>query len=91
MGMSMDRAWFPPLACRELSMLHVRQCMAVVFFTVCVENLRRERKGVDAARPQVLWPRLSGLRWLHSVFAGLEHLMFPELASSSLMMTNAKV
>ncbi len=40
---------------------------------------------------QELWPRLSGLRWLHSVFAGLEHLMFPELASSPIVMTNAKV
>jgi hypothetical protein len=39
---------------------------------------------------QELWPRLSGLRWLHSVFAGLEHLIFPELASSPTVMTNAK-
>ena len=44
-----------------------------------------------ATLPQALWPRLTGLRWLHSVFAGLEHLMFPELASSSIVMTNAKV
>ena len=45
------------------------------------------------ARPnlQELWPRLTGLRWLHSVFAGLEHLMFPELADSEITMTNAKV
>lgn len=43
------------------------------------------------ANLQELWPRLTGLRWLHSVFAGLEHLMFPELADSEITMTNAKV
>ena len=43
------------------------------------------------ANLQELWPRLTGLRWLHSVFAGLEHLMFPELADSDVVMTNAKV
>ena len=43
------------------------------------------------ANLQELWPRLTGLRWLHSVFAGLEHLMFPELADSDIVMTNAKV
>ena len=43
------------------------------------------------ANLQELWPRLTGLRWLHSVFAGLEHLMFPELADSEIVMTNAKV
>ena len=43
------------------------------------------------AHLQELWPRLTGLRWLHSLFAGLEHLMFPELAASEVVMTNAKV
>lgn len=37
-----------------------------------------------------LWPRLSGLVWLHSSSAGLEHLLFPELVNSVVVLTNAK-
>jgi phosphoglycerate dehydrogenase-like enzyme len=43
-----------------------------------------------AACPQEFWPRLTGLKWLHSCSAGLEHLLFPELISSNVILTNAK-
>ena len=36
--MSVGRAWFPPLACRALSLWHVRHCVAVVFFVYADEN-----------------------------------------------------
>jgi hypothetical protein len=39
---------------------------------------------------QEFWPRLSGLKWLHSCSAGLEHLLFPELVQSSVVLTNAR-
>jgi phosphoglycerate dehydrogenase-like enzyme len=39
---------------------------------------------------QEFWPRLTGLKWLHSCSAGLEHLLFPELINSSVILTNAK-
>ena len=38
----------------------------------------------------MLWPRLTGLRWLHSASAGLEHLLFPELVEGPVVLTNAK-
>ena len=37
-----------------------------------------------------MWPRLTSLRWLHSASAGLEHLLFPELVDSAVVLTNAK-
>eukprot|EP00775_Hariotina_reticulata_P005492 gene5492-5727_t len=36
------------------------------------------------------WPKLTGLAWLHSSSAGLEHLLFPELIESPVTLTNAK-
>lgn len=39
---------------------------------------------------QEFWPRLTNLKWLHSCSAGLEHLLFPELVNSSVILTNAK-
>lgn len=33
----------------------------------------------------------AGLTWMHSSSAGLEHLLFPELVDSPVMLTNAKV
>lgn len=39
---------------------------------------------------QAIWPKLTGLRWLHSASAGLEGLLFPELVESNVIMTNAK-
>lgn len=39
---------------------------------------------------QKLWPRLTGLVWMHSSSAGLEHLLFPELVNSPVTLTNAK-
>lgn len=39
---------------------------------------------------QEFWPKLTGLKWLHSCSAGLEHLLFPELVNSPVVLTNAK-
>lgn len=36
-----------------------------------------------------LWPRLSKVQWLHSLMAGLESQLFPELVESPVPMTNA--
>lgn len=38
-----------------------------------------------------IWPKLTGLKWLHSNLAGIESLMIPELLSSSVTVTNCKV
>ena len=40
--------------------------------------------------PQALWPRLTGLKWMHSGSAGLEHLLFPDLISGPVVLTNAR-
>ncbi|MCC7156493.1 MAG: D-2-hydroxyacid dehydrogenase [Bryobacterales bacterium] len=37
-----------------------------------------------------LWPRLKRVRWVHSLAAGLETLLFPELAASPVLLTNSK-
>lgn len=37
-----------------------------------------------------MWPRISRAKWLHTFFAGLESVMFPELVQSPIAMTNAK-
>ncbi|KAG1668487.1 hypothetical protein FOA52_005260 [Chlamydomonas sp. UWO 241] len=49
--------------------------------------------GVNAGKKedvQQIWPKLTNLKWMHSSSAGLEHLLFPELVSSSVVLTNAK-
>ena len=40
--------------------------------------------------PKALWPRLTGLKWMHSGSAGLEHLLFPDLISGPVVLTNAR-
>ncbi len=40
---------------------------------------------------QEVWPKLTGLKWLHSNLAGIESLMIPELLTSSVTVTNCKV
>jgi phosphoglycerate dehydrogenase-like enzyme len=37
-----------------------------------------------------LWPRLSSLRWVHSLSAGVESLVFPALRESAVPLTNAR-
>jgi phosphoglycerate dehydrogenase-like enzyme len=37
-----------------------------------------------------MWPKLTGLKWMHSASAGLEKLLFPELVESNVVLTNAK-
>lgn len=39
---------------------------------------------------QKLWPKVSRARWVHSFSAGIENVLFPELAESSIPMSNAK-
>ncbi|KAK9824989.1 hypothetical protein WJX81_004929 [Elliptochloris bilobata] len=77
-GIGKSRADFPDLSDADLATVDV--------LLACGTGPQAGARG----NLQALWPRLSGLRWLHSVFAGLEHLMFPELADSKVVMTNAK-
>lgn len=42
------------------------------------------------ASTQALWPKLTNLKWMHTTFAGLEHLLFPELVQSPVVLTNAR-
>lgn len=45
-----------------------------------------KREALEAA-----WPALTGLRWVHSASAGLEHLLFPALVQAAgVQLTNAK-
>jgi phosphoglycerate dehydrogenase-like enzyme len=37
-----------------------------------------------------LWPQAKQVRWVHSLSAGVEHLLFPELIESEVPVTNAK-
>jgi phosphoglycerate dehydrogenase-like enzyme len=37
-----------------------------------------------------LWPRAQKAKWVHSIAAGLENVLFPELVESPVPMTNAK-
>ncbi|MBV6434101.1 MAG: Glyoxylate/hydroxypyruvate reductase B [Bryobacteraceae bacterium] len=47
--------------------------------------------GIGKARLlRALWPRIQQARWLHSLTAGLESVLFPELVESPITMTNAK-
>jgi phosphoglycerate dehydrogenase-like enzyme len=47
-------------------------------------------KAGTKADLQELWPRLTGLRWLHSASAGLEHLLFDALVDGPVVLTNAR-
>jgi phosphoglycerate dehydrogenase-like enzyme len=37
-----------------------------------------------------LWPHMPNLRWVHSLAAGLDKLLFPELVESDVVLTNAR-
>ncbi|CAM9310026.1 unnamed protein product, partial [Heterosigma akashiwo] len=37
-----------------------------------------------------IWPHFKSLKWMHSRFAGVDHLLFPDFVSSSVMLTNAR-
>ena len=37
-----------------------------------------------------MWPKLKGLKWLHSSSAGLDHLLFDDLIKSDVTVTNAR-
>lgn len=40
---------------------------------------------------QALWPKLTGLEWLHTFAAGQDKLWFPKLVNSSVTVTNGQV
>lgn len=49
--------------------------------------------GANAAKRadvELMWQKLSSLKWIHSCSAGLEHLLFPALVESDVTLTNAK-
>ena len=46
--------------------------------------------GMRANSLRELWPLARKARWVHSLSAGVEKMMFPELAASSVPLTNAK-
>lgn len=39
---------------------------------------------------QEFWPKLTGLKWIHSGAVGLEHLLTQELVDSPVVVTNAR-
>jgi phosphoglycerate dehydrogenase-like enzyme len=39
---------------------------------------------------RAFWPMFKKLRWVHSLSAGVEHLLFPELIESPVVVTNAR-
>lgn len=39
---------------------------------------------------QDVWQKLTGLKWIHSVAAGMERLLSPELVASDVIVTNAR-
>jgi phosphoglycerate dehydrogenase-like enzyme len=43
----------------------------------------------DTALPK-LWPHAKKLKWIHSMSAGVEQILFPELINSSIPLTNAR-
>ena len=46
--------------------------------------------GHDGEVLQALWPNAKSLKWIHSLSAGVENLVFPELKSSPIPLTNAR-
>lgn len=46
--------------------------------------------GMKANSLRELWPLARNVRWVHSLSAGVEKMLFPELATSSVPLTNAK-
>ncbi len=39
---------------------------------------------------RALWPRAKALRWIHATSAGVDAIMFPELETSDVLVTNAR-
>ena len=46
--------------------------------------------GHDGEVLQALWPKAKSLKWIHSLSAGVENLVFPELRKSLIPLTNAR-
>ena len=46
--------------------------------------------GHDGEGLQALWPKAKSLKWIHSLSAGVENLVFPELRTSPIPLTNAR-
>lgn len=65
---------------KELDLLRATAPDAdVVVFTGPLRGLLRE-----------IWPDLKKVQWVHSLFAGLDNVLFPELIESPVTMTNAR-
>jgi len=86
---------------RELS--HLPPSAKVTSIGSCMEDFSGEKEQACLAEADVvlncigeaslisqLWPSLKRLRWMHSRFAGVDHLLFPELVESSVLLTNAR-
>ena len=41
-------------------------------------------------RLREIWPRISSVRWIHALSAGVENLIFPELRDSDVVLTNGR-
>lgn len=46
--------------------------------------------GYSTELLRTLWPRLRQLQWIHSLWAGLESTLFPELVESPVILTNGR-
>jgi phosphoglycerate dehydrogenase-like enzyme len=61
----------------------------------CFAGREQEARAVFAGLGQgallrALWPRLRRLEWVHAMSAGVEGVLFPELADSPVPLTNAR-
>lgn len=56
----------------------------------CPHLLHTSPTQTHLTTPQAFWPKLTGLKWLHSSAVGLEHLLTPALVTSDVVLTNAR-
>jgi phosphoglycerate dehydrogenase-like enzyme len=65
--------------------------MDAAFFETSVAEAEVAFVGLGAGGVlRELWPRAERLRWVHSLAAGVEGLLFPELVESPVVLTNAR-
>src|SRR6185437_11002065 len=66
------------LSCNAASAAAAQDITAILFWTGTRETLREE------------FFNCRNLRWIHSRFAGMDHMLFPELINSNVVVTNAR-
>src|SRR6185437_1317049 len=66
------------LSCNAASAAAAQDITAILFWTGTRETLREE------------FLNRRNLRWIHSRFAGMDHMLFPELINSNVVVTNAR-